>query len=40
MLGTPIDHIEVSPTIGVKSLTTGEHFGSDHLPLIADLYIP
>lgn len=40
MLGTPIDHVVVAPSIGVKALRVGGHFGSDHLPLIVDLELP
>lgn len=40
LLGTPIDHIAVAPSIGIKALTVGDHFGSDHLPLIADIELP
>jgi endonuclease/exonuclease/phosphatase (EEP) superfamily protein YafD len=39
-LGTPIDHIAVSDSIGVKAFFTGPDFGSDHLPVVADLNIP
>ena len=39
-LGTPIDHIAVSDRIGVKAFFTGPDFGSDHLPVVADLNIP
>jgi endonuclease/exonuclease/phosphatase (EEP) superfamily protein YafD len=35
----PIDHILVSPEIGVKQTHTGRSVGSDHLPLISDLWI-
>lgn len=39
-LGTPIDRIVVSPAVGLKSLTTGPTFGSNHLPVVAKLTIP
>ncbi|MCX5515554.1 hypothetical protein C3941_07115 [Kaistia algarum] len=39
-LGSPIDHVEVSPSIGVVGLKIGDEFGSDHLPVIADLAVP
>lgn len=39
-LGTPIDHIAVSRGIGVADLFTGPDFGSDHLPVVADLKLP
>ncbi len=35
----PIDHCLVSPHISIKSMRTGDNFGSDHLPLIVDLEI-
>lgn len=35
--GTPIDHIAVSGGIGVADLFNGPGFGSDHLPVVADL---
>lgn len=38
--GTPIDHIAVSRGIGVVDLFTGRDFGSDHLPVVADLKLP
>lgn len=36
----PLDHCLVSPSIGVRAIRTGPHVGSDHLPVIVDLYIP
>lgn len=39
-IGTPIDHIAVSREIGVARLFTGGDFGSDHLPVVADLKLP
>jgi endonuclease/exonuclease/phosphatase (EEP) superfamily protein YafD len=38
--GTPIDHIAVSRGIGVAAFFTGPDFGSDHLPVVADLKLP
>ncbi len=38
-LRIPIDHILVSPEIGVGSLRVGPDVGSDHLPLVADLVV-
>jgi hypothetical protein len=34
-----IDHILVSPEIGVKQTHVGRSVGSDHLPLISDLWV-
>lgn len=39
-LGIPIDHIAVSPNIRLAAFSTGPQFGSNHLPVIADLAIP
>lgn len=39
-VGTPIDHVAVSKGIGVAGLFTGPDFGSDHLPVVADLKLP
>lgn len=39
LLGTPIDHVAVSPDIGVARLRVGSDFGSDHLPVVVDLDI-
>ncbi|MGJ3250726.1 MAG: endonuclease/exonuclease/phosphatase family protein [Elainellaceae cyanobacterium] len=36
----PIDHCLVSPTIQVKAMRTGHPVGSDHLPIIVDLWVP
>jgi endonuclease/exonuclease/phosphatase (EEP) superfamily protein YafD len=36
----PIDHILVSPEIGVKSRAVGPDVGSDHLPVEASLVVP
>ena len=38
--GTPIDHVAVSQGIEVADLSTGPDFGSDHLPVVADLKLP
>jgi endonuclease/exonuclease/phosphatase (EEP) superfamily protein YafD len=40
LLGTPIDHVAVSPGIGVAGLGLGRDFGSDHLPVVIDLKLP
>lgn len=40
LLWIPIDHCLVSPPIQVRSLRPGPNIDSDHLPLIADLWIP
>jgi endonuclease/exonuclease/phosphatase (EEP) superfamily protein YafD len=39
-VGTPIDHVAVSRGIDVAGLFTGPDFGSDHLPVVADLRLP
>ena len=39
-IGTPIDHIAVSKGIGVADFFAGPGFGSDHLPVVADLKLP
>lgn len=39
ILGIPIDHIIISPKLNVKSFTTGPNIGSDHLPIIAEIYL-
>lgn len=38
--GTPIDHIAVSRGVGVAALFNGPDFGSDHLPVVADIELP
>jgi endonuclease/exonuclease/phosphatase (EEP) superfamily protein YafD len=38
--GTPIDHVAVSRGVGVADFFTGPAFGSDHLPVVADLKLP
>lgn len=39
-VGLPIDHVLVSPKIGVLANKVGDDVGSDHLPVIVDLAIP
>ena len=39
-LRIPIDHVLVSAGIGVQARRLGVEFGSDHLPLFADLLLP
>ena len=39
-VGSPIDHIAVSPGIARQNFTVGRDFGSDHKPIIADLLMP
>ncbi|MCW5698171.1 MAG: endonuclease/exonuclease/phosphatase family protein [Bauldia sp.] len=39
-LGSPVDHIAVSPQIAREAFTIGPDIGSDHLPVIADLLVP
>lgn len=36
----PLDHCLVSPSIGVISKRLGPHIGADHLPIVAELWIP
>lgn len=36
----PIDHVLVSPDLGVEEIRLGPYVGSDHLPLLLDLRIP
>lgn len=38
-LGIPIDHILVSSQFKVKSFTSGPDIGSDHLPILAEIYL-
>jgi endonuclease/exonuclease/phosphatase (EEP) superfamily protein YafD len=40
LLSIPIDHCLVSRDIKVLNIRTGREVGSDHLPLITDLWIP
>jgi len=40
LLSIPIDHCLVSPGIKVVNIRTGPNIGSEHLPLITDLFIP
>lgn len=39
-LRIPIDHVFVSPQIGVERFATGPFVGSDHLPVLVDLRLP
>jgi endonuclease/exonuclease/phosphatase (EEP) superfamily protein YafD len=39
-IGSPIDHIAVTPGIARQNFTVGPDFGSDHKPIIADLLMP
>lgn len=39
LLLIPIDHFLISPEIKVLDIRTGANVGSDHLPLIADLFL-
>ncbi len=39
-LRIPIDHVLASPGIGLATMAVGTSFGSDHLPLCADLCLP
>ncbi len=38
--GIPLDHVYVSPEIGVVNFARGPGVNSDHLPLLVDLFIP
>lgn len=40
LVGTPIDHIAVSPDIQVSEHFLGPDFGSDHYPVVVDLKLP
>ena len=39
LVGIPIDHCLVSPSIGVIKKELGPHVGSDHLPVVIDLQV-
>lgn len=39
-IGSPVDHIAVTPGIARQNFTVGPDFGSDHKPIIADLLMP
>ena len=39
-LGATVDHVLVSPDIGVSGFAVGPYVHSDHLPVIADLTLP
>ncbi|MCJ8024157.1 endonuclease/exonuclease/phosphatase family protein [Shinella yambaruensis] len=39
-IGASIDHIVVSPDISVRARRVGPNFGSNHLPVIAELALP
>ncbi|WP_051069165.1 endonuclease/exonuclease/phosphatase family protein [Mesorhizobium metallidurans] len=39
-LGTPIDHFAVSAGIGLTTYATGPKFGSNHVPIFAELTLP
>lgn len=40
LVGSPVDHIAVSPGIAVTDHFLGPYFGSDHLPVMVDLKLP
>ncbi|WP_422037392.1 endonuclease/exonuclease/phosphatase family protein [Roseibium sp.] len=40
ILGAPVDQFAVSDDIKVRSVSTGPHVGSDHLPLIIEIELP
>lgn len=39
-LGSPVDHVAVTPDIARQSYAVGPDIGSDHLPVIVDLDLP
>ncbi len=39
-LGAPVDHVLVSPGIGVRAFWVARDVESDHLPVVADLLLP
>ncbi len=39
-IGIPIDHVTVSPAVGIAGFAVGPDLGSDHYPVIADLRLP
>ncbi len=39
-VGVPVDHVLVSPDLGVADFTVGPYVFSDHLPVTADLVVP
>ncbi len=39
LVQVPLDHVLVSPGIGVRSLDVGPDLGSDHFPVVADLVL-
>ena len=40
IFSSPIDHCLVTPDIKVKNFKLGSDIGSDHLPIIIDLFVP
>lgn len=40
VIGLPIDHVLTGPDVRVLSATTGEHAGSDHLPILVEFALP
>lgn len=39
LIGLPIDHVLVSRHAGILAMRTGASVGSDHLPVVADLFL-
>lgn len=39
-LGIPIDHVLLSPGLHAQQFRSGASFGSDHLPIVADVALP
>jgi endonuclease/exonuclease/phosphatase (EEP) superfamily protein YafD len=39
-LGSPVDHVAVSPDVAVLRYGVGADIGSDHLPVIVEVRLP
>jgi endonuclease/exonuclease/phosphatase (EEP) superfamily protein YafD len=40
LLGSPVDHVAVSPAVATAGYAVGPDVGSDHLPVLVDLLLP
>ncbi len=40
VIGLPIDHVLTGPDVRVLAATTGDHAGSDHLPILVEFALP